>query len=122
MAPAVYDSIIRDTRSASVDVNDVYDFELKTSLVRMTNRTSLDEGRVLISDPGIKTVLDLAGTLKPVNSVQDVISMAHETAHWYLLGRVSYSLERFKDVLSVLGVRPAIKEVSFLLLPSNPEL
>mgnify|MGYP002803431900 CR=1 FL=1 len=46
LAPAVYDSIIYDTRSVSVDVNDVNDFELRTSLVKMTNCKSLDEGKV----------------------------------------------------------------------------
>jgi len=80
LAPAVFDSIISDTRSVSVDVNDVYDFQLKTSLVKMTNCKSLDEGKSLVNDPAIETILDLAGTLKPVNSVQDVIRMAYETA------------------------------------------
>ena len=110
LAPAVYDCIIRDTRSVSVDVNDVYDFQLKTSLVKMTNCKCLDEGKSLVNDPAVETILDLAGTLKPVNSVQDVIRMAYETAHWYLLGRTNCSLERFKEGLSVLGVLQAITE------------
>jgi hypothetical protein len=115
LAPAVYDSIIHDTRSASLDVNDVYDFQLKSSLTGMTNCKTLDEGRILISDRAIETVLDLAGTLKPVNSVQDVVKMAYETAHWFLLERVNYSLERFKDDLSLLRVLRAMTMRTLML-------
>jgi hypothetical protein len=51
--------------------------------------------------------------------------MAYETAHWYLLGRVNYSLERFKEGLSVLGVLRAMTENTDAFRPAfcfTPEI
>ena len=64
----------------------------------------------MINDPAIETTLDLACTLQHITSVDDAIRMAEDTAHWFLLGRVNYSLERFKEGLSVLGVLQSITE------------
>ena len=108
LAPVVYDSIVYGTRSVSVDINDVYDLELKTSLLRITKCKSVDEAKNLINDPAIETTLDLADTLQHITSVDDAIRMAEDTAHWFLLGRVNYSLERFKEGLTVLGVLQSI--------------
>ncbi len=93
----VYDSIVYGTRSVSVDINDVYDFELKTQLVRLINCKSVEEARSLINDQAIENILDLAGTLELIKSLEDVIRIVYNTAHWYLLDRVNCSLERFKE-------------------------
>ena len=110
MAPVVYDSIVYGTRSVSVDINDVYDFELKTQLVRLINCKSVEEARSLINDQAIENILDLAGTLELIKSLEDVIRIVYNTAHWYLLDRVNCSLERFKEGLTVLGVLRSIIE------------
>ena len=107
-SPGLYHSLINGVRSASVDISDVYDPELRDYLLALINCQSVPDAQACISQPNLQTVLDLAGTLKPVKSLDDIQLIANETVRWFLLGRVCSSLERFKDGLSVLGVFGAV--------------
>jgi hypothetical protein len=105
----LYDTLTKGVLKASVNVDDVYDFELKNSLNTLKNASTVEEARKLISDSNnLETILDLAGTLQVFQTIEDVLNVVDKTAHWFVLERVQASLERFKAGLSVLGVLDAM--------------
>lgn len=107
-SPALYHSLVYGNRSASVDISDVYDPELRNYLLALSNSKSVTDAQNHLNNTSFQTILDLAGTLKPVKCLEDVQMVANETARWFLLNRVNSSLERLKDGLSVLGVLAAV--------------
>ena len=107
-SPGLYHSLVNGVRYSSVDISDVYDPELRNCLLSLINCQSVPDAPQYISQPSVQRVLDLAGMLKPVESLDDIQMIANETVGWFLLGRVCSSLERLKDGLSVLGILQAV--------------
>lgn len=105
---SLYDALTKGVMKASVDVEDVYDFELQGSLYSFLNSPTVEEAQTLISNSNLETIFDLAGTLEVLKTKEDVVNVAKRTAHWFVLERVQASLERFKAGLGVLGVFDAM--------------
>ena len=105
---SLYDALTIGVQRASVDVEDVYDFELQGSLKSFVSSPTVEEAQTLISNSNLETIFDLAGTLEVLKTKEDVFNVAKKTAHWFVLERVQASLERFKAGLSVLGVFDAM--------------
>ena len=103
-----YHALTNGVLSTSVDVEDVYDFELQGSLSSFVNSTTVEEAQKLILNSNLETIFDLPGTLEVLKTKEDVLNVAKKTAHWFLLERVQASLERLKAVLGVLGVFDAM--------------
>ena len=101
-----YHALTNGVLSTSVDVEDVYDFELQGSLSSFVNSTTVEEAQKLISNSNLETIF---GTLAVLKTKEDVLNVAKKTAHWFLLERVQASLERFKAGLGVLGVFDAMR-------------
>jgi hypothetical protein len=105
----LYDALTKGVLKASVNVDDIYDFELKNSLNTLKNASTVEKARKLISvSNNLETILDLAGTLQVFQTIEDVLNVVDKTAHWFVLERVQASLERFKAGLSVLRVLDAM--------------
>ena len=117
-SPGLYHSLVYGVRSASIDISDVYDPELRNDLLELINCKSVTDAQNCVAKPSFQTVLDLAGTLKQVKSLDDIQMITNETARWFLLGRVSSSLERLKDGLNVLGVLGAIVDNPDIFRPA----
>ena len=117
-SPGLYHSLVHGVRSASVDISDVYDPDLRNYLLALINCQSVPDAQTCLTQPSFQTVLDLAGTLKQVKSLDDIQMIANETARWFLLGRVCSSLERLKDGLNVLGVLGAVFENPDIFRPA----
>ena len=80
----------------------------------LINCQSVSDAQACINQLSFQTVLDLAGTLEQVKSLDNIDMIANGTTRLLLLGRVCSSLERLKDGLNVLGVFGAVYD--------NPEI
>ena len=78
-----YDALTNGVLKASVDVEDVYDFELQGSLSSFVNFTTVEEAQHFISNSNLETIFDLAGTLEVFKTKEDVLNVAKKTAHWF---------------------------------------
>ena len=79
---SIYHALTKEALSTSLDVEDVYDFELQGSLSFFVNSTMVEEAQKLISN-NLETIFDLAGTLEVPKTKEDVLSVAKKTAHWF---------------------------------------
>jgi hypothetical protein len=77
----LYDALTKGVLKASVNVDDVYDFELRNSLNTLKNASTDEEARKLFSDSNLETILDLAGTLQVFETIEDVLNVVDKTAH-----------------------------------------
>ena len=106
----MFDALVNDTSKVVVSVQDLYDAELQSSLLALLNAGTLKEALRLLNKGNLPTILDLAGTLQPVRSLDDIPKIVASTSHWFVLGRVHLAMERFQEGLSALGVLAAMKE------------
>jgi len=111
LSPKMFEAIVvNDLRKVEVLVEDVYDYELKTSLDTLQNSSSVQEASQLMNEGNMSTVLDLAGTLQQIHALGDVSAIVTSTARWFILGRAQPALESLKRGLSSLGVLEALQE------------
>ena len=108
-APQMFDALIYDLSKVIVSVEDIYDHELKSALQVLLNSASKEDAVGLMNDGNLMTILDLAGTLQPVQRLSDISRIVGSTARWFVFGRVQPALESFKKGLSTLGVLEALK-------------
>ena len=71
----------------AVTIEDVYDMELQLSLQKLYNAGSKEEAIQVINSTSLLSVLDLAGTLQPIQSTDDIRKIAEMTAKWFVIGR-----------------------------------
>lgn len=110
LSPLMYQALISNS-PLNVQIDDVYDEELKSSLKALRDATTVDEAKKYTSEGTLSTVLDLAGTLAlPMNTLDDVQKVVLCTAQWFVLGRCKPVLESFRDGLSCLGVLDAVRK------------
>ena len=110
LSPLMFDALVNDMSKVVVSVQDVYDAELQSSLLALLNAGTLKEALRLLNEGNLPTILDLAGTLQPVRSLDDIPKIVASTSHWFVLGRAHLAMERFQEGLSALGVLAAMKE------------
>ena len=94
----------------TVNLEDVYDVELRNSLQRLKDAKTVKEAQNLISEDNLEKVLELAGTLQILRKQDNALSVVQNTAHWFVLGRGNACFERFKAGLSTLGVLEAMTD------------
>ena len=110
LSPLMYQALISNI-PLNVQIDDVYDIELKSSLKALRDATTVDEAKRYTAEGTLSTVLDLAGTLAiPINTVDDVQKFVLCTAQWFVLGRCKPVLESFRDALSCLGLMDAVRK------------
>ena len=80
---SIYHALTKEVLSTSLDVEDVYDFELQGFLSFFVNSTMVEEAQKLISNNNLETIFDLAGTLEVLKTKEDVLSVAKKTADWF---------------------------------------
>ena len=108
LSPSLYQCIVEGPNNVLVNVSDVYDVELRSSLEKLLNAKSTDEANAMIDKPPLSTLLDLAGTFKFVSSLDEIPTLVQQTVKWFLLGRSHFSQEQFVQGLSVLGIYDSI--------------
>ena len=106
----LYDALTKGVMQTTVNLEDVYDVELRNSLQRLKDAKIVKEAQNLISEDNLEKVLELAGILQILRKQDDVLSVVQNTAHWFVLGRRHACFERFKAGLSTLGVLGAMTE------------
>jgi len=106
----LYDALTKGVMQTTVNLEDMYDVELRNSLQRLKDAKTVKEAQNLISEDNLEKVLELAGTLQILRKQDDVLSVVQNTAHWFVLGRGHACFERFKAGLSTLGVLGALTE------------
>lgn len=109
LSPAMFEALFTDLHKIVVPVEDVYDKELQASLQTLLNSATTEDAMHRLDEGNLLTVLDLAGTLMPVQVLDDVVKMVDLTTRWFVLGRAQPALESFQRGLSVLGVLDSIK-------------
>lgn len=110
LSPLMYQALTTNI-PLNVQIDDVYDEELKSSLKALSDATTVNEAKRCAFEGTLSTVLDLAGTLAmPMNTLDDVQKVVLSTAQWFVLGRCKPALESFRDGLSCLGVLDAVKK------------
>lgn len=114
LSPVLYNALVKGVENTTVSVEDVYDHELKLALSKLSDAKSVEEGSEIKSQYKLDTILDLAGTIHPFKSVDDIKAVVKQTAHWYTLGRAYVAIEQFKEGLCLLGVLRAME--------SNPDV
>ena len=109
LSPLMFDALVYDLSKVVVPVQEVYDAELQSSLQALLNSATLEEALRFMNEGNLPTLLDLAGTLQPVRTMDDIAKIVFSTTHWFVLGRAQPALERFQKGLSALGVLAAMK-------------
>ena len=109
LSPLMFEALFSDLSKMVVSVKDVYDPELQSSLQALLNSTSPREASQLIKEGTLPTILDLAGTLAPVQALSDIGNIVDSTTRWFVIGRAMPALESFQKGLSALGVLEVIK-------------
>ena len=71
----LYDAVTKGVMQAVVSLEDVYDFELRTSLHDVKSASTVEEAQSLISDRNLETILDLAGTLQVLRTKMMFLSL-----------------------------------------------
>ena len=82
-----YDALTFGVLKSSVDVEDVYDFELKNSLSAVKYASTIEEANGLISSSNLETIFDLARTLETFKAMENITSFVKKAAHWFVLER-----------------------------------
>ena len=109
LSPVMFEALLSDQPS-TVPLQDVYDYELKSSLQFLHDSDTVDKAKRCTVEGNLSTVLDLAGTLAmPIETLDDAKKMAAATSQWFVLGRCKPALESFRNGLSALGVLEAVK-------------
>ena len=106
----LYDALTKGVMQTTVNLEDVYDVELRNSLQLLKDAKTVQEVQNLTSEDNLENVLELAGTLQILRKQDDVLSVVQNSAHWFVLGRGHAGFERFKAGLSTLGVLGAMTE------------
>ena len=105
----MFEALVCDPDKIAITIEDVYDMELQSSLQKLCNASNKEEAIQAINGTSLLSVLDLAGTLQPVKSTDDIRKIAELIAKWFVLGRARPVLESFLIGLSTLGVLDALK-------------
>ncbi|XP_078375435.1 LOW QUALITY PROTEIN: G2/M phase-specific E3 ubiquitin-protein ligase-like [Oculina patagonica] len=106
-----FEALISDLSKLAGPVQAVYDIELHLSLQTLLNSASPEKAMKNINEGNLPTILDLAGTLAPVTTMEYIPKIVYSTTQWFvlILGRAQPALESFKKGLSSLGVLEAVK-------------
>lgn len=109
LSPVMFKALLSDQPS-TMPLQDVYDYELKSSLQFLHDSDTVDKAKRCTVEGNLSTVLDLAGTLAmPIETLDDAKKMAAATSQWFVLGRCRPALESIRNGLSALGVLEAVK-------------
>ena len=114
----MFEALLRDPEKIAVTIEDVYDMELQLSLQKLYNAGSKEEAIQVINSTSLLSVLDLAGTLQPIQSTDNIRKIAEMTAKWFVIGRARPGLESFLIGLSTLGVLNARKKSPGVFRPA----
>lgn len=99
--------LVSDLSKVTISIEDVYDCELQLSLQTPLDSSSPEEGVQCINEGNLPTIL--AGTLVPVQKLDDITNIVNSTTRWFVLGQARPALESFQKGLSTLGVLDAVK-------------
>ena len=109
LSPTLFEALIKDDISKiAVPLDDVCDQELRSSLEDLLHTTTKDEADTIVYNSSLVTVMELAGTLEPIQTGK-IEMMVNATAKWHVLGRIQPALESFKRRMCTLGVLDAVK-------------
>ena len=103
-----YDSIVKGTQNVNASVKDVCDYDLRVSLEKLLNTSSIKEAEQVISDAKLDLLFDMAGTFQVVKATTDIVNLIQKTVNWYVLGRSQPAYDSFKEGLRTLGVLDSI--------------
>ena len=112
LAESCYHALIKGTGSQNLnaDLNDVPDYELRSSFDRLSKASDVSEACKIINEDKLDVVLDMAGTLQVMNNADDIKDVVQKTINWYVLGRVQPAYSSFSDGLRALGVLEAMRK------------
>ena len=71
----LYDALTKGVIQTTVNLEDVYDVELRNSLQLLKDAKTVKEAQNLISDDNLEKVLELVGTLYILRNQDDVLSV-----------------------------------------------
>lgn len=108
LAGACYDALVKGTQHAHATLEDVYDYDLKSSLQQLNAASTVEEASHIINDSRLDTVLDMAGTLQVLSTTTDIKTVVKQTVDWYVLGRAQPAYDSFKEGLQALNVWPSM--------------
>jgi hypothetical protein len=111
LSSTCYDALVvneTETLKLNAKLDDIADFELRASLVKLSQAAEVDEACQIISDEKLDSVFDMAGTLQVIRSKADVDKIVQRTINWYALGRSQRAYSSFKEGLKALGVLKAM--------------
>lgn len=108
LSPILFESLVKSPEKVCVSVEDVYDYELRSSLQELKESTTIEEAQRIIASRNLDMVLDLAGAIQVMNSIDDVSKVVNATASWYVLGRMRPALENFKEGLKAFNLLNAM--------------
>ena len=110
LSSSCYDAIINEsgTLNLSAALDDIPDFEMRTSLRKLLQAPCVDAAQKIISDEKLDTIFDMAGTLQMIRNQADIDKMVQRTINWYVLGRSQRAFCSFKEGLRASGILEAM--------------
>ena len=96
------------TLNLSAALDDIPDFEMRTSLGKLLQAPCVDAAQKIISDEKLDTIFDMAGTLQMIRNQADIDKMVQRTINWYVLGRSQPAFCSFKEGLRASGILEAM--------------
>ena len=112
LAQPCYDTIVKcpAMQDLHASLNDVADYELRSSLHRLLEAADVEEATAIIYDTKLDVVLDMAGTLQEIKKKENIQKIVQKTVDWYILGRAEPAYNSFRQGLQALGVLEAMKK------------
>ncbi|XP_066516189.1 uncharacterized protein [Hoplias malabaricus] len=92
----------------SSTVEDISDEQMRPSLLEIANAQTLDELRSSVDRHS--SLLQIAGCFRDPESLEEKHSIIQDFMRWYIIYRNHFSIQRFRDGLSTLGVIHALEE------------
>ena len=105
-----YDSIVKGTQNVNASVKDVCDYDLRVSLEKLLNTSSIKEAEQVIRSvmPSLIYCLTWLVHFRCLKATTDSVNLIQKTVNWYVLGRSQPAYDSFKEGLRTLGVLDSI--------------
>ncbi|XP_063794594.1 uncharacterized protein LOC134949797 [Pseudophryne corroboree] len=105
-SPVLYNALTYGWKNTPLVLQDLVDVEAKEIMQKIMNATSVENLQDVLYENNL--LLNLAGCLRVIKTVDDKHQIVQDYLHWYLRDRTMHSEERFKEGLKTLGVLDAM--------------
>lgn len=99
-----YDCIVKGIQNVNVLFIDVFDYDLRIFLDKLLNVLDIIVVEQVISEVKFDLVFDMVGIFQVIKIISDIVNFVQKIVNWYVLGRVQFVYDSFKEGFRILGV------------------